>query len=258
MIKDFIDLDCAFEPYRMGRIDSIIGEMVSHLDYEKGIVTIKCPDGVILTSIEFEPNLVDDYIDAFKNYENQIKHSVPDYFNRKIYRKSVSIPFNMGRLVLGDWQQIVFLTLEKVPDIRFQLEISLSDSILGMESIFTNREFQVLDVTDIIERSLKNYSSYNVALVSPEPNVLLITLEPGLSRELISLLQRIAPYEKQYRHHHPWNDHVGFIHVRASFFSQILSLEIDGGELKIGNEKLFLVELDTSPARRDIYFDVWK
>jgi thiamine phosphate synthase YjbQ (UPF0047 family) len=164
----------------------------------------------------------------------------------------------MGRLVLGDWQQLVFFTLKQSMHPRFQLEFQTSNSILGLESIQTNREFQTHDITDIIERTLKNNDEAYVTLISPDSNVMLYTLKPEFHSQLVSLLQEIAPYERNYRHHHSWAPHVGFIHIRASFISQILTARIEKGQLVLDDERLYLTELDNTPARRDIYFDVWK
>jgi thiamine phosphate synthase YjbQ (UPF0047 family) len=143
---------------------------------------------------------------------------------------------------------------------RDRLEFIKSTNILGLESIYTTAHLQTLDVTDVIERTLQHSNGEKVTMISPSSTVALYTLDPAHYPDLIRILTDAAPEDKPYRHSHSW-DHraVAFTHLRASLIGQILTVPTHSGRLSMKpNERLFLTEFDINPARRDIYFEVWK
>jgi len=90
---------------------------------EKGIATIFVPGSTgALTTIEYEPGLLHDLPAALERfaprgigYEHERRwhdgngHS---HVRASIMGPSLTVPFNNGRLMLGTWQQIVFVELD--------------------------------------------------------------------------------------------------------------------------------------------------
>jgi thiamine phosphate synthase YjbQ (UPF0047 family) len=251
--------DIPFHKFQMGRIDTFIEEEILNLDLEKGVVKITAPDNVMLTSIEYEEDLVKDFTEAYIYYTREIQKNTSPYILSKMPTNTITVPFNLSRLVLGDWQQIVFFTLDEMEKITLQLDFYASHSILGLESMQTTAELQTFDITDIIQRTLMNSHEEKVTIVSPSESAVLYTLYPDKYKEFIAFLEGLAPKHKTYRHTHSWDvNEVAYTHIRAAFISQILTMDTVNGLLDTKGERLYLTELDTLPRRRDIYFEIWK
>ncbi|OHD54221.1 MAG: hypothetical protein A2Y33_13030 [Spirochaetes bacterium GWF1_51_8] len=259
MIHKELVFDIPFRKYQMGRIDSFIDEEISNNSLEKGVVKITAPEGVILTSIEYEEDLVKDFTDAFVFFNQELEKSIDPYILSKMPKNALTVPYNVNRLVIGDWQQIVFFALQDIESLTIKLDFYKSHSILGLESIETTSELQTFDITDIIQRTLMNSHNDNVTLVSPSESAIIYTLYPDKYKSLVSFLETVAPKNKEYYHAHSWErSEVAHSHIRSSFISQILTLTTANGVLDLKGERLFLTELDTMPRRRDIYFEIWK
>jgi thiamine phosphate synthase YjbQ (UPF0047 family) len=254
-----LTFDIPFHKFQMGRIDTFIDEEILNLKLDKGVVTITAPDQIMLTSIEYEEDLVKDFTEAYIYYTREVQKNTDPYILSKMPTNRITVPFNLSRLVLGDWQQIVFFTLDDMDKITLQLDFQLSHSILGLESMHTTAELQTFDITDIIQRTLMNSHEDKVTVVSPSESAVLYTLYPDKYKDFVAFLEALAPKNKTYRHSHSWDIHeVAYTHIRAAFISQILTLNTSGGGLDLKGERLFLTELDTIPRRRDIYFEIWK
>jgi thiamine phosphate synthase YjbQ (UPF0047 family) len=246
------------DAYRMVRVDEVLNQAVSHHGLEKGVIRITAPQGCLLTTIEYEPGLVEDFIDSWRRFDSEVKVATPPVILDKLVTRTLHLPFNLGRLVIGDFQHVALFATEKTGELFLELEFVPTNSILGLESIETNAEMQTLDITDIVERTLMNVRECKVTMISPDPCVILYTLDPFRFRDMTDFLKRIAPRDAVYRHNHQWVGGVGFIHVRAAYFSQTLTVKVENGHLSIGGERLFFTELDTHGTKRDIYFEIWK
>ncbi len=244
----------------LGRIDEIINHEIRADFEERGVIRISGPEGLFFTTIEYEENLVLDFVDTYLAFENTILPGMPDSMKAKLPSNRLHLPYNMQRLVIGDWQQLVFFTTREFESIVIELEFIHSSSILGLESIYTTAELQTLDVTDVIERTLQNSHGEHVTMISPSSSVALYALDPAHYPELLRILKSAAPDDKSYRHTHSWeNREVAFTHLRASLIGQSLTIPTSNGRLDLGpGERVYLTELDLMPSRRDIYFEVWK
>jgi secondary thiamine-phosphate synthase enzyme len=89
----------------------------------KGIVTIFVPGSTgALTTIEYEPGLLQDFPAALEriagrdiSYEHEKRwhdgngHS---HVRASLLGPSLTVPFNNAKLILGTWQQIIFIELD--------------------------------------------------------------------------------------------------------------------------------------------------
>jgi secondary thiamine-phosphate synthase enzyme len=92
-------------------------------DLENGIATIFCPSATsALTTIEYEPGcisdlrrLFDEIIDPNQHYAHNARwgdgngHS---HIRAALLGPSLTVPFVDGRLMLGTWQQIIFVDFD--------------------------------------------------------------------------------------------------------------------------------------------------
>jgi secondary thiamine-phosphate synthase enzyme len=96
---------------------------VENSGLNKGIVTIFVPGSTgALTTIEYEPGLLQDFPAALEriagrdiSYEHETRwhdgngHS---HVRASLLGPSLTVPFNDAKLILGTWQQIVFVELD--------------------------------------------------------------------------------------------------------------------------------------------------
>ncbi len=96
---------------------------VENSGLSKGIVTIFVPGSTgALTTIEYEPGLLQDFPAALEriagrdiSYEHETRwhdgngHS---HVRASLLGPSLTVPFNDSKLILGTWQQIVFVELD--------------------------------------------------------------------------------------------------------------------------------------------------
>lgn len=96
---------------------------IENCGLSKGIVTIFVPGSTgALTTIEYEPGLLQDFPAALEriagrdiSYEHEKRwhdgngHS---HVRASLLGPSLTVPFNDSKLILGTWQQIVFVELD--------------------------------------------------------------------------------------------------------------------------------------------------
>jgi secondary thiamine-phosphate synthase enzyme len=111
-----------------GEVDIInltdkVEEAIENSGLKKGIVTIFVPGSTgALTTIEYEPGLLLDFPAALEriagkeiSYEHEKRwhdgngHS---HVRASLLGPSLTVPFNNAKLILGTWQQIVFIELD--------------------------------------------------------------------------------------------------------------------------------------------------
>ncbi len=113
-VGDMIDLT--------DRVSSLVGKS----GLRSGIATVFVPGATgAVTTIEYEPGLVEDMRNALErlapegiDYAHDLRwhdgngHS---HIRASIIGPSLVVPFSDGRLLLGTWQQIIFLEMDNRP-----------------------------------------------------------------------------------------------------------------------------------------------
>jgi secondary thiamine-phosphate synthase enzyme len=116
-------------------ITNKVQEILKNFRLENGFVIIFIPGSTgAVTTIEFEPGLLEDFSrmlerisprDAIYEHEKRWHdgngHS---HVRASLIGPSLTIPFNNSKLILGTWQQIVFVELDVRPRSR-QLHIQV-------------------------------------------------------------------------------------------------------------------------------------
>ena len=100
-----------------------VAEAISESGISNGIITIFVSGSTgAITTIEYEPGLVKDFPDLLSriapddiNYEHEeMWHdgNGRSHVKASLVGPSLTIPFQDGQLLLGTWQQIIFLELD--------------------------------------------------------------------------------------------------------------------------------------------------
>ena len=98
-------------------------EVLDHSGIHDGLVTVFCPGSTgAVTTIEYEPGVLKDLRAAIERlapsnvpYEHDRRWEDGNGFSHvraALMKPSLSIPLIQGRLVLGTWQQIVFIDFD--------------------------------------------------------------------------------------------------------------------------------------------------
>jgi len=107
-------------------ITSRVAEIVKKSKVKDGICLISCPGSTAgITTIEYEPELLKD----FKEFLEKIAPSDKEYRHDKVWGEKngfshlrsalikpfLTVPVEDGKLVLGQWQNIVFIDFDNRP-----------------------------------------------------------------------------------------------------------------------------------------------
>ena len=117
------------------------------------------------------------------------------------------------------------------------------------------------DVTEqvaaVVSRSRIRTGLAHVFQVGSTAAVGAIEFEPGLRKDLPTLLDRLMPPSRAYGHEQTWHDGNGHSHLQATMLGQGLTVPVGGGKLLLGTwQQIFLLECDTRSRQRTIVVTV--
>ncbi len=103
-----------------------VQEIINESNCQKGIVTITAIGSTAsITTIEFEPALVQDMKDQLEKFASRNMHSHHSqtwgddngfsHLRASFMGPGTTLPFSNGMLVLGTWQQIVLIDHDNTP-----------------------------------------------------------------------------------------------------------------------------------------------
>ena len=109
-----------------------------------GVITVFNPGSTGgLTTIEYEPNLVEDLknaLDIIAPYDKRYEHSKTwhddngaSHMRSSIMGPSISVPFVDGELTLGTWQQIIFCDFDTSSRRRRLVVQVMGEEVRGKE-----------------------------------------------------------------------------------------------------------------------------
>jgi secondary thiamine-phosphate synthase enzyme len=112
-------------------------------------------------------------------------------------------------------------------------------------------------VQEILDAAKLNKGLLTVFVVGSTAAITTFEFEPGLSRDIRELFEKIAPAGKSYHHDQTWGDANGFSHLRASLQGPSLTVPFDQGRLCLGTwQQIVLAEFDNRPREREIVIQV--
>jgi secondary thiamine-phosphate synthase enzyme len=106
-----------------------VNKVIQETPLKDGIATVFVAGATgAITTIEYEPGLIEDLPNAleklapknayYKHHEMWHDGNGHSHVRASILGPSLTVPFNDKRLILGTWQQIVFLELDVKPRSR--------------------------------------------------------------------------------------------------------------------------------------------
>lgn len=119
----------AFKTKGLNHMRDLTGEIeesLSRSGLRDGIVTVFVPGSTGgLTTIEYESGLVKDFselmekvVPSGKNYHHDARWGDGNGFSHvraSLIGPSLTVPFSSGKLILGTWQQVVFVDFDNRP-----------------------------------------------------------------------------------------------------------------------------------------------
>lgn len=110
-------------------ITNNVASLVSGSGLSQGIATVFIGGSTgAVTTMEYEPGLVEDLKDALERIaprEIDYRHDLRwgdgnghSHIRAALLGPSVSVPFSKGSLMLGTWQQVIFIDLDNRPRSR--------------------------------------------------------------------------------------------------------------------------------------------
>ena len=120
---------------------------------------------------------------------------------------------------------------------------------------------QMHDLTDevdqIVNSSGVRIGTVNVFNVGSTGAIGTIEFEPGLQKDLPSMLDKLLPPNREYGHEQAWHDGNGHSHLQATMLGPSLTVPVKDGKLVLGMwQQIFHLECDIKPRQRTIVVTV--
>ena len=112
-------------------------------------------------------------------------------------------------------------------------------------------------VTEVVAASKVRTGTVNVFNVGSTAAIGTIEFEPGLQRDLPSILDNLIPPSRNYGHEQAWHDGNGHSHLQATLLGPSLTVPIAQGKPVLGTwQQIFHLECDTRGRNRTVVVTV--
>ncbi len=109
------------------------------------------------------------------------------------------------------------------------------------------------DLLNKIKTTNKESGIIHIFAKGSTGSVILIEDDPNLLHDLFDILDKIAPFDRDYKHHMTWHDDNGASHIRATLLGQEISIPYEEGRLLKGTwQNIILINHDTRDREREI------
>ena len=117
----------------------------------------------------------------------------------------------------------------------------------------------VIDITDDVQAALNESGLKdgiaNVHVAGSTGAISTTEYEPGLVKnDIEEMLEKLIPYDENYKHHNTWGDHNGAGHLRSFLLKTSRTFPFQHGKLILGTwQQIIFVECDEKRRNRTIY-----
>lgn len=112
-------------------------------------------------------------------------------------------------------------------------------------------------VAAVVARSKVQIGVAHVFNIGSTASIGTIEFEPGLRKDLPTVLDRLFPPSRDYGHEQTWHDGNGHSHLQATVLGPGLTVPIADGELMLGTwQQIFHLECDTRGRERTVVVTV--
>ncbi|MEG9193967.1 MAG: secondary thiamine-phosphate synthase enzyme YjbQ [Candidatus Methanoglobus sp.] len=113
----------------------------------------------------------------------------------------------------------------------------------------TRKREEILDITSEVEKLIGGSGIALIYTPHTTASVILNEAESGLLQDILSALERIVPYNAQYRHNDIDNNATA--HIKASLLGNAVVVPFENGKLQLGTwQRVLFVEFDGPRTRR--------
>ena len=106
---------------------------------------------------------------------------------------------------------------------------------------------------DMIRESQVENGSLCATMVGSTGSLTTIEYEPGVVKDLMAAVNRLAPPDIEYEHEKAWHDGNGHSHVQAALLGPSIALPIRKGRLQRGTwQQVVAINHDNRPRQRSI------
>lgn len=112
-------------------------------------------------------------------------------------------------------------------------------------------------VASIVKSKKISVGLVNVFHIGSTAAIGTIEFEPGLERDLPSILNKLIPPSRDYGHEQAWHDGNGHSHLQATMLGPSLTVPITDGKLVLGTwQQIFHLECDVRGRHRTVVVTV--
>lgn len=135
-------------------------------------------------------------------------------------------------------------------------------AVIKKITIKTNGYTDVVDITPEVIKIIEKYAEYDAGLVNifcpgSTGGITTIEYEPGLISDIKKYLERILPYDENYKHHQTWNDDNGASHLRSAFIGPSITVPYENKKLLLGTwQQIVFIDFDTRPRTRNLIITI--
>lgn len=125
----------------------------------------------------------------------------------------------------------------------------------------TSGDGDIIDLTDKINSIIDTHKiqngQTNIFSVGSTTAITHIEFEPGLKKDLPTILNELIPYSRGWEHHKTWGDHNGAAHLKSAIIGPSLTIPIQDGKLMLGTwQQIVFLEFDDRPRDRKIVIQI--
>lgn len=113
-----------------------------------------------------------------------------------------------------------------------------------------------VSVQECIKKSNMKNGIANISVPGSTGSIISIESEDGLLKDLMSIIEELAPRQgiKNYQHEERWHDGNAHSHLRATFLGASLTLPFFESKLNLGTwQQIVFVEFDIRPRNRKVF-----
>jgi secondary thiamine-phosphate synthase enzyme len=112
-------------------------------------------------------------------------------------------------------------------------------------------------VTEVVANSGIRTGVAEVFSVGSTAAVSVVEFEPGLTRDVPEMFDRLIPPNREYGHEQAWHDGNGHSHLQATLLGPSLSVPVADGKLVLGTwQQVFHLECDIHSRQRTVVVTV--
>ncbi len=134
--------------------------------------------------------------------------------------------------------------------------------VLHSFEIKTKPYCDVVNITDQVRNSISdsglNDGMVCVHVAGSTGAISTTEYEPGLVKhDIEDLMEKLIPYNKNYKHHNTWGDHNGAGHLRSFLVGTSQTFPFQKKRLVLGTwQQIIFIEFDEKSRRRTIYCQI--